>query len=97
MSARPAQLTRERNGNWRGGRVVDPRGYVLIRVGVGHPLADVRGYAYEHRLIAAKNASVIGKQVHHEDGVLAVATCLSKLKRAGKVTNIGGGKWCLRG
>jgi hypothetical protein len=41
---------RERNPNWKGGRVVDPRGYVLIRVGTDHPLADVRGYAYEHRL-----------------------------------------------
>jgi len=40
------------NNNWKGGRVVDPRGYVLIRVGVGHPLADVMGYAYEHRLKA---------------------------------------------
>lgn len=40
------------NPNWRGGRIVDPRGYVLIRVGTDHPLADVRGYAYEHRLKA---------------------------------------------
>lgn len=46
--------TGENNPNWKGGRVVDPRGYVLIRVGVGHHLADVRGYAYEHRLIAEK-------------------------------------------
>jgi hypothetical protein len=42
-----------KNGNWKGGRVIDPRGYVLIRVGIGHPLADCRGYAYEHRLVAS--------------------------------------------
>lgn len=36
--------------NWTGEPIVDPRGYVLIHVGKDHPLADVRGYAYEHRL-----------------------------------------------
>lgn len=61
-----------RNPNWKGGRVVDPRGYVLIRVGKDHPLADVRGYAYEHRLIAAKEAGGAlpsGVVVHHGDDV----------------------------
>lgn len=67
MGAKPGQLVGAKNGNWRGGRVVDPRGYVLIRVGVGHPLADVRGYVYEHRLVASRKASVIGKHVHHGD------------------------------
>jgi hypothetical protein len=42
----------KRAHNWKGGRVVDPRGYTLMYVGKDHPLADVRGYAYEHRLIA---------------------------------------------
>ena len=60
--------TGAKNPNWKGGRVVDPRGYVLIRVGKDHHLADVRGYAYEHRLEAEKK---IGRklkskeQVHH--------------------------------
>jgi hypothetical protein len=67
MSAKPGQLVGAKNPNWRGGRVVDPRGYILIRVGIGHPLADVRGYAYEHRLVASRNGSVVGKQVHHRD------------------------------
>lgn len=67
MSARRGQLAGPKNGNWRGGRVVDPRGYVLIRVGIGHPLADVRGYAYEHRLVASRTASVANKEVHHGD------------------------------
>ena len=58
------------NPNWRGGRVVDPRGYVLIRVGVNHHLADVRGYAYEHRLKAEKKLGRRlrkGEEVHHDD------------------------------
>jgi hypothetical protein len=43
---------REQNNNWRGGRSLASNGYILIRVGVGHHLADVRGYAYEHRIVA---------------------------------------------
>jgi hypothetical protein len=31
-----------RNPNWKGGRLVASNGYVLVRVGVGHHLADVR-------------------------------------------------------
>lgn len=59
------------NPNWKGGRSVASNGYVLIRVGTGHHLADVRGYAYEHRLEAEK---MLGRQlepgevVHHMDG-----------------------------
>lgn len=64
---------REDNPNWKGGRVTEPRGYILIRVGIGHPLADCRGYAYEHRLKAYENGSlkIDGKRthVHHGDEV----------------------------
>lgn len=62
---------REQNNNWKGGRSVASNGYVLIRVGVGHHLADVRGYAYEHRLVAESKLGrrlVRGEQVHHVDG-----------------------------
>ena len=58
------------NNNWRGGRSVDPRGYVLIRVGKEHPLADVRGYAYEHRLVAQEALDrplTKSDLVHHKD------------------------------
>lgn len=60
------------NPNWRGGRVVDPRGYVLIRVGTDHHLADVRGYAYEHRIVAEQKIGrrlLPGELVHHRDEV----------------------------
>lgn len=60
-----------KNGIWKGGRSVASNGYVLVRVGVEHHLADVRGYAYEHRLVAEEK---IGRRlrddehVHHVDG-----------------------------
>lgn len=37
--------------NWKGGRVVASNGYILL-YRPGHHLADVRGYVYEHRLVA---------------------------------------------
>ena len=70
MGTRGAQ-TRERNPMWRGGRSVASNGYVLIRVGVDHHLADVRGYAYEHRLVAEKKIDRRlrrGEIAHHRDG-----------------------------
>lgn len=60
-----------KNGMWKGGRSVASNGYVLIRVGTEHHLADVRGYAYEHRLVAeAKIGRRLreGEQVHHVNG-----------------------------
>lgn len=59
-----------RNGFWRGGRSIASNGYVLIRVGTDHHLADVRGYAYEHRLVAEKKIGrrlLPGELVHHID------------------------------
>ncbi len=59
------------NANWRGGRSIASNGYVLIRVGTGHHLADVRGYAYEHRVVAENSLGrrlVDGEEVHHKDG-----------------------------
>jgi len=56
------------NPMWRGGRTVTQHGYVLIRVGADHHLADVRGYAYEHRLVAEKKLGRRlrkGEIVHH--------------------------------
>ena len=46
-------------------------GYVLIFVGKEHHLADIRGYAYEHRLVMeAKVGRKLkkGEVVHHKDG-----------------------------
>lgn len=63
--------TRDRNPNWRGGKIVASNGYVLVRVGVDHHLADVRGYAYEHRIVAEAKIGrrlLPGEVVHHIDG-----------------------------
>lgn len=57
----------EKNPNWKGGRVVDPRGYVLLRR-PGHHMADVRGYVYEHRLRAEEKIGrplMDDEHVHH--------------------------------
>jgi hypothetical protein len=54
------------------GRSLASNGYVLIRVGKGHPLADVRGYAYEHRLVASKTIGrwvLPTEQVHHKNEI----------------------------
>lgn len=59
------------NPNWRGGRTISSHGYILIRVGTDHHLADVRGYAYEHRLVAERKLGrclMPGEMVHHLNG-----------------------------
>lgn len=66
----PTRRPGKDNPNWKGGRTVTKAGYVLIKVGKRHPLADVRGYAYEHRLKAwAAGHDIKGKHVHHEDEI----------------------------
>jgi len=62
---------REQNPNWKGGRSIASSGYVLIRVGQDHHLADVRGYAYEHRIVAEQilgRRLRKGEQPHHING-----------------------------
>lgn len=59
-----------KSANWKGGKTVTSHGYVLVWVGKDHPLADVRGYAYEHRLVAAEKEGrdLDSKEhVHHKD------------------------------
>lgn len=63
--------TGAKNGLWKGGVLVASNGYVLVRVGTDHHLADVRGYAYQHRLVAEEKLGrrlEPGEIVHHIDG-----------------------------
>lgn len=63
--------TGSRNGLWKGGRSLASSGYILVRVGKEHHLSDVRGYAYEHRLVAEQKIGqplLKGEQVHHLNG-----------------------------
>lgn len=69
--AKPRGRRGAANNMWKGGRSVASNGYVLIRVGKDHHLADVRGYAYEHRLAAEEKIGRRlrpGEQVHHVNG-----------------------------
>jgi hypothetical protein len=59
------------NPNWKGGRTVASNGYVLVK-DRDNPMADVRGYVYEHRLVVSKREGRpldTREQVHHEDEV----------------------------
>jgi len=61
-----------KNGFWKGGRTIASNGYVLVRVGRDHHLADVRGYAYEHRIVAEQKIGrklSKGEIVHHINGI----------------------------
>jgi hypothetical protein len=52
-------------------RVTTAHGYVIVRIGKGHVLADRRGYAYEHRVVGSilHGARLPREmQVHHRDG-----------------------------
>lgn len=46
------------NPRWNATRIISEHGYVKVRVGRDHPLADPNGYAYEHLVVwvAAGNA-----------------------------------------
>lgn len=59
------------NPMWKGGRSIASNGYVLLRM-PGHHLADVRGYVYEHRLVAEQKLGRClrkGEIPHHINGV----------------------------
>jgi Fe-S cluster assembly iron-binding protein IscA len=59
-------LKRALNGNWRGGETKTEHGYLLVRVGTDHPLSDVRGYAYKHRLVAE---AALGRPLRDDEAV----------------------------
>ncbi len=63
-------LVAENATSWKGGRYLDPAGYVLV-YRPGHPRARWNGHAYEHVLVAEAKAGrplEKGEHVHHVDG-----------------------------
>lgn len=55
---------------WSEARMISEEGYVKIRVGQKHPLADPNGYAYEHLVVwvSAGNPRPTGGQLlHHKN------------------------------
>jgi DNA-binding CsgD family transcriptional regulator len=67
---RPGARHGEKNQNWRGGRLIDQDGYVLVKA-KDHPNADRHGYVRLHRLVMEeKLGRLLDPQevVHHVDG-----------------------------
>ena len=59
----------ESNGNWKGGKITNSKGYILIRVPEWH---KNNGYKFEHILIMEKHLGRLlfdGENVHHINGV----------------------------
>lgn len=60
-----------RQHRWKPGGSVASNGYVKVRVGKGHPLADPNGYAYEHHVVwcaAGRSRPAKGEIIHHRNG-----------------------------
>lgn len=60
----------ESHYRWNNGRMLSSQGYVKVRVGRGHPLADPNGYAYEHLLVWSKAGRQLpedGQILHHRN------------------------------
>jgi len=62
----------EHHPRWnRNGYAISKHGYKRVRVGVSHPMADSKGYTYEHRLVMV---GFLGRPleesevVHHKNG-----------------------------
>ncbi len=58
-------------GNWRGGKLINNNGYVLIR-NSDHPMVNRHGYVQEHRLVMEKKLGryLTKKEVaHHINGI----------------------------
>lgn len=68
---RPRRARAGRHPRWQHGRIIASNGYVKLRVGRSHPLADSRGYAYEHLVVwvAAGNPRPEAPlTLHHRNG-----------------------------
>jgi hypothetical protein len=73
--------TRGRHGNhkrgpqhhrWNDERMLSEHGYIKIRIGTDHPLADPNGYAYEHLLVwaaAGRPLPSADEVLHHKDEI----------------------------
>ena len=61
----------DKNPNWKGGRIVDSFGYVLLYM-PSHPRAKSNGYVREHIVVMESKigrALLSGENVHHKNGV----------------------------
>lgn len=61
--------SREKNGRWNGGRIIDKDGYALVKMR-DHPNCDRHGYVREHRLVMEQCLDrylLPCEVVHHKD------------------------------
>jgi hypothetical protein len=61
----------DRHHRWTEEKIVNSAGYVKVRVGKSHPLADPNGYAYEHLIVwvsAGNSRPSDGEILHHING-----------------------------
>lgn len=59
------------NRIWKGGRIVNKRGYVMIR-SPQHPKANGKSYVFEHRLVMEAHLGrflLSDENVHHLNGI----------------------------
>jgi len=67
---KPGSAPMHLNHFWKGGRIVDKSGYILIKTRT-HPFATKNGYVREHRLVMEshlKRFLLPTEVVHHKDG-----------------------------
>lgn len=60
----------DRHPRWSRDQIMSKGGYVKVRVGKDHPLADPNGYAYEHLVVwcaAGNPRPEQGKILHHKN------------------------------
>jgi hypothetical protein len=60
----------EEHYRWNDDQMLSSEGYIKVRVGRNHPLADPNGYAYEHLLVWISSGNPPpgpGELIHHKD------------------------------
>lgn len=70
IARRVGKASMERNVFWKGGRIVDRDGYILVKKN-DHPYATKNGYVREHRLVMEQKLGRLLRPtevVHHIDG-----------------------------
>jgi len=70
LQLNPVDLKRDKNPSWKGGRMRDKHGYVLVHM-PEHPNANRHGYVREHRVVMEQKLGRFldrKEVVHHFDG-----------------------------